>query len=463
MKANWTIVEGGQGFVMIGYTERQYCVTNLPDFGAEGFQSGEEISCVAVPFSPLKDTEKIMRIQTSPNGKKIYLATDLRIYKLDPLKGFKVALFTQRIGSEPLKYVHFVKNESCIFIDNEDDLYMAEIKEYNHIDNRAEFKENGEKRQIVSQKLKKESLDSPTLIRTSGEFVIIKETDPYTRSNIYTIYNSSSVKIPKIREINPIFEKKSYSNGITLNNTLILFGKKGDYLVYKTDLNGFIRSENLHEENLVGFGYFKDKQHMIIKYFLDSNKRTLQRKIEFLSSISLTCAPHSEYITFLNHNMWAAFMTYIEDCKDGVCKSPPRKLGHKIIWLNKVNSYGVFSWFLSGVFGLVLLCQIIKGFFKYNRDNRLMDKVNIQDKKKQGASRSSSFRRRVTDFFSRLSRDRNFSRDTDQVDMYDSFNNSYVEEGRVESKSWGLNGHPGSRESTESISCDDSNSTLSGI
>lgn len=432
-RANWTLrisQTGQKKNILIGYSKKKYCVLELPDFLDSSLEIDNkrflknDLSCKNIDFKFIKETEEIIKIQSPPKSDKIFLVTNLKIYTLEE-EDHKPKLICSDIGKLQIKSIHFSNENTITLINKHNEILIIQnflLKKKQEI-----------------KKLKNEPLDTPYLVDTNGEFVIIREIEPYTKSKIYTIFNASQPLV-SIRKSVSIFEKHSYCHGIILNNTIILFGNEGHYMVYKTDMDGFIRTRDLREQNLVAAAYTGTCGDTLVKYFLDPEKKSVYRKVSPINKISLTCEASEEYITLWKHTKYAKFLTYV-DLKSNGEEQGIKHIAHEIVWVNNVNRVGIFVWVLLTIFFSCGIWQICKGIKKSREDNRLIEKLGQHDGSLKAAG-SRKVKKRITEFFRGL---RGEDRFDDPQDGYASLEGSLNEE-RESSQSWAFYKRNQSRE-----------------
>lgn len=368
----------------------------LPDFENSPLNPNKknflktEFQCQKKEFKGRNPSEKIIKIESPDDSDTIFLASNSNLYKItDP--DFDIVLVSSNLlgENEEIQSIQVASINTLIIITTKN--FLIKIQN---------FEENEEKKSIKKiLKLKNEPLDSPQLVSTNGEFTIIREIEFYTKTKIYTIFNASDPEITSIHQIQPIFEKNDYCHALNLNNTLIFFGKNGHHMVYKTDIEGFIRTEALQEDNLIGMAYLKDQADTFVKYYIeeDSNSKTtaLKRKSQKIKNIALTCSPNVEYITLFKHKLSSKFLTFLKK------KEENGYVAHEITWINRTNKYGFFALILLSFFIIFSLISIVKGIINSKKDNRLIEEIKGM-KLSVDKTKGSSFKGRVTEFFGKI-------------------------------------------------------------
>lgn len=332
-------------------------------------------TCEKLVYQPEKSSEKIIKITGFHSTSLLF--TDKRIYVLDHLKN-QMTLKSEKEYS--FRQVSMVNETSIFFIDKENYLYYMSC-----------ITEGSTKKMVDS------ALEDPVFLNNNGNYSIVRHHDPYSEY-AYRIFGSVIPKFEWNQTI--IYQNNSFHTGLTLNNTIIFYGNK-NYMYYKTDLGGFVRSQVFNVDNLFSVAFSSKKgENSIIILQGDELKFMIRKKVKEVKKLELECDPETRLVRMVDESHAAEFLTKLS--------GEELEVAHRILWHNPINLLGWVLWIFFILIGLIALMCILVHIFNYRKDSRLLEKIR-QEKEEEMS-------RKVEDFIKKKSR--NVSSENDTEDYY---------------------------------------------
>ena len=168
-------------------------------------------------------------------------------------------------------------------------------------------------------------------------------------------------------------------------------------MIYKTDLNGFVRSSLMNvsdiaqsQDGMIAMFFVSDPQSSFEIFGYDLISGTLTRSNLNVSSLFLKCDPDDDLVRILPTTHSSYFLTLpkqtaIIEC--GQTSSEPvnasehflndelKYIEHKITWYNPINTYGIITWICIGSLVLIIILCILKNIINYKQDKKLLDEI----------------------------------------------------------------------------------------
>lgn len=224
--------------------------------------------------------------------------------------------------------------------------------------------------------LSQDPLEKSLILKTNGNYTIVRHSDPYS-NYAYRIFGSD---IP-IHEWDQtiIYQNSTYDVGVTLNNTIIFYGKDS-YMFYKTDLGGFVRSKVIEMKNLMGVLINNEEDsNKIITFIGDDTKFNLIEEIQEIEELQLECDPETRLVRMVDESHAAEFLTKLNE--------EELEVAHHILWKNPVNLLGWVLWGFFSLIGLIALACILIHIFNFKKDNKLLERIQLEKEQEEDISR----------------------------------------------------------------------------
>jgi hypothetical protein len=297
--------------------------------------------CQPIQFVPSRAGENILKIEGF--GDDVFVFTRTTVYKLSSEFHMLELNTPQQLSFNQIK---MLKNRSLIYINDKNETWFASDLNFTY-----------------SRQIMQGSVISPKILESNGEFTIIRFEDYYSGHG-YNIFNHS-IPYHEYNQVK-IYVNTSFHTGLTLNNTIIFLGDHS-YMYYKTDLGGFIRSQIIESEGLMGNVYSDKVQNAEIQFRYDRPDSHLRKEVYMVNSLKMLCQPELNAARMINSHHAAKFITKPDD-RD-------IQIAHEIMWLNEIQPLGWIIWGVFGFIGLVALYCIVSHLVNFKKDSALLEKL----------------------------------------------------------------------------------------